>query len=193
MADIESILSQLNINEKMLQQIAPNNHSEAIKIIAEMYNSGEIKSEADALSVLVEKCNSGQFDPPMTDNGMTELSAGLTGSALGQIANDSEQIKFDPEKLMEASEKLTGQYKRYVQCIASIKRKAENLLGSWQGDSSALYIEKIKELDLQSTETATALQTLASDLAEASGIYKTGEADAKKKAESLPTDGVFLV
>jgi uncharacterized protein YukE len=65
--------------------------------------------------------------------------------------------------------------------------------GVWQGDSAALYGEKIKVLDANSAELAAKLQVLSQDLAQASGIYKAGEGDAKQKAEGLPTDGVFLV
>ena len=101
-------------------------------------------------------------------------------------------IKFDPEKIMEVSTRLDQQHKRLIQCSNAIKKKSENLLGSWRSDSSDVYIGKIKELDAQSEVAAKILLTLSQDLATASGVYKTGEADAKKLAESLPTSGVFF-
>ena len=66
-------------------------------------------------------------------------------------------------------------------------------MASWKSDSADLYMKKIGELDAQSNEIAGELLSLSQDLAKASGIYKTGESEAKKKAEALPTEGVFLV
>ena len=100
-------------------------------------------------------------------------------------------IKFDPEKIMDVSTRLEQQHKRLVTCTAAIKRKAESLSGSWQSDSSAEYIAKIKEVDAQSEEAAKILLSLSKDLATASGIYKAGETKAKDEADSLPTSGVF--
>ena len=100
-------------------------------------------------------------------------------------------IKFDPEKILEVSVRLEQQHKKLIQCTAAIKRKSESLLGSWKSDSSAIYIEKTKEVDTQSETAAEILLALSQDLASASGIYKAGEGSAKKEAESLPTSGVF--
>lgn len=102
-------------------------------------------------------------------------------------------IKFDPEKLAEISVKLEQYYKQFIQHTESIRKKSEAMIGIWQGDSANLYISKVKELDAQRNESADVLLSFSRKLAEASGIYKTGETDAKIIAESLPTDGVFRV
>lgn len=102
-------------------------------------------------------------------------------------------VKFDPEKISGVATNLEFQHKRLIQNLANIKRKAENLKANWQGDSAELYMKKIKEFDTQGTEMAKIFLAFSQDLASASGIYKTGETQAKQKAEALPTDGVFLV
>lgn len=109
------------------------------------------------------------------------------------MADKSDFIKFDPEKILEMSVILDRQHKRFTQCTANIKKKADGLKGVWQSDSAGLYAEKMKLLDAQSAELAKKLNAFSQDLATASGIYKKGEADAKHKAEGLPTEGVFLV
>lgn len=116
-----------------------------------------------------------------------------SGAAAGMNASRQDFIKFDPEKIMAVSDKLEQQHKRFTQTAASISKHAERLMASWQGDSAEAYIAKIKELDTQSIEIAGELLVLSKSLAQASGIYKTGESDAKQETESLPVDGVFLV
>ena len=104
---------------------------------------------------------------------------------------ETEFIKFDPEKIMEVSERLRQQHKRLTTCAGNIKRKAESLQGSWQSDSYAEYIKKIKEADEQSGEAAKILLALSQVLASASGLYKTGATKVNDKASSLPISGVF--
>ena len=105
----------------------------------------------------------------------------------------SEFIKFDPEKIMEVSVKLSQQYNKFVQCTSTINGASEGLATSWLGSSSVLYNKKMKELGSESEAAAKILLSLSEDLATASGIYKTGESNAKQANEALPTDGVFLV
>jgi WXG100 family type VII secretion target len=109
------------------------------------------------------------------------------------MANRSDFIKFDPEKIMEASLNLDRQHKRFLECTANIKRKADSLRGVWQGDSAVLYADKLNELDRISAEITKRFVSFTQDLSSASGIYRKGETDAKRQAEGLPTEGVFLV
>lgn len=109
------------------------------------------------------------------------------------MADTSVFIKFDPEKIMGVAMNMERQHKRLVQSIANIKKDSENLANSWLGDSSTLYMDKVRELNAEGEEMAKILLAFSQDLASASGIYKAGETQAKQKAESLPTDGVFLV
>lgn len=102
-------------------------------------------------------------------------------------------IKFNPEKILEVSQNLDRQYKRFVECTANIRKKADSLQGVWQGDSATLYAEKIKALDTISVEIAKQLVSYTDELVSVSGIYKKGETDAKQKAQGLPTEGVFKV
>ena len=106
---------------------------------------------------------------------------------------NSEFIKFEPEKILNVSINLEHQHKKLVQCASSIKKEAGTLTASWRGDSSVSYDKKINKLDSESEEMARILLSLSNNLATASGIYKTGEASAKKQTETLPTEGVFLV
>jgi WXG100 family type VII secretion target len=102
-------------------------------------------------------------------------------------------IKFDPERIMEVSEQLARQHKRFIQCSANIKKKSEKLTGSWQSDSATLFMGKIRDIDTQSAEMAKLLLEFSQKLASVSGIYREGEAGATREAEALPTSGVFLV
>ncbi len=102
-------------------------------------------------------------------------------------------IKFDPEKILAVAVKLVNQHERLTRSIANIKRKSQNLTASWQGDSSNLYMDKINELSVQGEDMEKVLLAFSQDLMNVSGIYKAGETQAKQEAESLPTDGVFLV
>lgn len=102
-------------------------------------------------------------------------------------------IRFDPEKIMAVSASLERQHKRFVLCAADIMKKAESLTAHWQSDSAALYLDKARELNSQSADMAQIMLEFSRDLADVSGIYKTGEVEAKQKAESLPVSNVFIV
>lgn len=102
-------------------------------------------------------------------------------------------IKFDPEKILDVANKLDSSHKDVTQSIANIKQQAVNMTNSWKSDSAALYLEQANALFDQGEEMCKMLEEFKQDLREVSGIYKTGETQAKKKAEALPTDGVFLV
>ena len=102
-------------------------------------------------------------------------------------------IKFDPVRIAEVATNLENQHKRFLKSLASAKKKAEGLNGLWQGESADLYLEKMRMMEEQGEEMAKIMLAFSVDLAQTSGIYKTGETNAKLKAESLPTDGVFLV
>ena len=102
-------------------------------------------------------------------------------------------IKFDPEKISAVATTLERQHKRLIESLSNISRRSESLANSWLGDSAELYMDKIIELKTQGDELAKILSALSKDLASASGIYKSGEEQATRKSESLPTDGVFLV
>ena len=102
-------------------------------------------------------------------------------------------IKFDPEKILDMSVTLERQKKLFVQCAANIMKKVDSTRDFWQSDSATLFAEKIKELDAKSAELAAQFQSFSKDLEAASGIYRKGEADAKRQAQGLPTDGVFRV
>ncbi|HWQ79797.1 MAG TPA: WXG100 family type VII secretion target [Anaerovoracaceae bacterium] len=109
------------------------------------------------------------------------------------MADQSIFIKFDPEKISNIAFNLDLQKKRMTELINSIQGRAEALEGSWQGDSAALYLEKMRGLHVSGRELANVLSAFSQDLVSASGIYEAGETGAKQKAEALPTDGVFLV
>ena len=109
------------------------------------------------------------------------------------MADRTDFIKFDPEKILEVSQTLDRQHKRFVECTTNIKRKADSLRGVWQGDSATLYAEKLKELDAITLEIAKKFVSYTEELRTVSGIYKKGETDAKQKAQGLPTEGVFKV
>jgi len=111
--------------------------------------------------------------------------------AMAKAALHLSFIKFDPEKIMEESVNIDRQHKLFVQHTAAIKKKADSTKNIWRGDSAQLYAEKITELDARSVEIAKMMAELSQDLANASGIYKKGEEDAKTKAQGLPTEGVF--
>jgi len=108
------------------------------------------------------------------------------------MANEGVFIQFDPEKILEASQTLESLHKRFVQGAANIKSKADSLKSVWQSDSATLYAEKMEGLHQRSEELAVRLQSLSRDLAQASGIYRKGEADSTTEAQGLPTEGVFL-
>lgn len=109
------------------------------------------------------------------------------------VSAKADFIKFDPEKIMDISIKLEQQHKRFNLCVSNIQKKSEGLMNNCQSDSLTLYTDKIQELNLKSEEMGKVLLAFSQDLANASGIYKIGETNAKQKSESLPTDGVFLV
>ncbi len=109
------------------------------------------------------------------------------------MANRSDFIKFDPEKILEASLTLDRLHKRFTECTTNIKKKADSLRGVWQSDSAALYAEKISDLDAISIDISKRFVSYTQELASASGIYKKGETDAKQEAQELPTQGVFKI
>lgn len=102
-------------------------------------------------------------------------------------------VKFNPEKISLVAAKLESQHKRLLQSLANIRKYASNLKNDWQGDSADLYIQEITTLQDQGEELATFLLSFSYDLAKVAGVYVAGEGQAKKKAEALPTDGVFRV
>jgi len=118
---------------------------------------------------------------------------GRAAGSASQGSGGQSVIKFDPEKILEVSQNLENLNRRFGECTSAIKSRADSLKGVWQSDTATLYDERMKELDTKSNEMASDLKALSQDLASASGIYKKGEADAKAEAETLPTDGVFLV
>lgn len=109
------------------------------------------------------------------------------------MADKNVFIKFDPQKISAVAVNLESQQKRLQKSIANINKKTESLMVSWQSDSATAYIEKERKLYARGEEMAQILLSFSQDLATVSGIYKTGEEQAKKGAESLPVDGVFLV
>jgi len=112
---------------------------------------------------------------------------------VNDMADQNVFIKFDPEKISITALSLDLQRKRMMELISSIHGKAEALSGSWQGDSAAMYIEKMRGLHVSGEELANALSGFSQDLVSASGIYKAGETGAKQKNETLPTEGIFLI
>lgn len=109
------------------------------------------------------------------------------------MANGGNFIKFDPEKILAASADIDRMHKSFRDCVSEIKTKAGALNGSWKGDGAASYSAAIDGLDARGTEIAEMLRIYCKELADASGIYKSGESAAKKKAEGLPTKGVFIM
>jgi WXG100 family type VII secretion target len=102
-------------------------------------------------------------------------------------------IGFDPVKIAEAAGKLDRQHAAFTQIITGIRQKSESLRPDWHGDSADAYFDKAARLDQQGTELAQILLALSQNLAQASGVYKEGESQARRAAEALPADGVFRV
>ncbi|MDO4799295.1 MAG: WXG100 family type VII secretion target [Bacillota bacterium] len=103
-----------------------------------------------------------------------------------------EWIKFDPEKILAVASTMKTQHKEIRKGTDEIQNRAVSTSEFWGGASQELYLEEMEELHRVGTELAEVLLELVTDLEEASGIYKKGEASAKQQAEKLPTD-VFLV
>jgi|LSQX01.3.fsa_nt_gb WXG100 family type VII secretion target len=107
--------------------------------------------------------------------------------------SDSVFIKFDPEKIQDVANKLGNSSKDVSFGILGMKQQAMNLSTYWVSDSAAMYLEQANSLFDKAEEMCEMLQEFEQDLREVSGIYKTGETQAKNKSEALPTEGVFLV
>lgn len=102
-------------------------------------------------------------------------------------------IKFNPELLLEVSHMMEQQYKRLLSGTQNVEAHSDRLLAVWQGDQAQLHIANMRKWESRARSLTETLLTLSRDLAESSGLYASGERAAKAEAESLPTEGVFLV
>jgi uncharacterized protein YukE len=104
------------------------------------------------------------------------------------MASASAFIKFDPDKIAEIAASLALNKQLFDQYAKGIIMESRLLERVWQGDTADLYQKKINELEKRNEEIIKGFSKFDQDLQAASGIYRTGEADAKQTAEALPTD-----
>jgi WXG100 family type VII secretion target len=102
-------------------------------------------------------------------------------------------IKFDQQKIAEASAELGQLHTRFTQACANIKKKSEQVLNVWRGAGAELYRTKAEELNKSAGEIAESLSSRVTELEKVAGIYSEKAAEVKSTVEGLPTDGVIIV
>jgi len=101
-------------------------------------------------------------------------------------------IKFEPAKIAEVASYIQTKHGELQQNITGIKQKANTLRQSWNSDGRAdVFYTTSSELSIKGEELVKELKTFGDRLNQASGLYKTGENDAKQGVEQLPTEGIF--
>jgi len=102
-------------------------------------------------------------------------------------------LKFAPERIASAASSIANEGKRLRTCKQEIRKQLNAMGRTWKGNGSELYSECVSSLEDRTDRFLEQLQILEQELWNVAGVYKAGEALARQEAESLPTDGIFLV
>ena len=106
---------------------------------------------------------------------------------------DDRHIHFNPQQIQAAAEALRKKRDAATMVLNRMEKRSRELGESWSDSNADHYRQRTKELHSQAKAACDRISQLIQQLEQVAGIYLSGETQATRQAETLPTEGVFQV